>query len=95
MGSRADLAVTRIEADRLKYLHPAMEGDFDCEVQVRAHGSVVPCRAHVDREADRMTLELTEPLSGVARGQAAVLYLPSPDELGDIVLGSGTICGTK
>ncbi|OFN75795.1 tRNA 2-thiouridine(34) synthase MnmA [Corynebacterium sp. HMSC074E01] len=94
VGSRADLAVTRIEADRLKYLHPAMEGDFDCEVQVRAHGSVVPCRAHVDREADRMTLELKEPLSGVARGQAAVLYLPSPDELGDIVLGSGTICGT-
>lgn len=94
VGSRADLAVTRIEADRLKYLHPAMEGEFDCEVQVRAHGSVVPCRAHVDREADRMTLELSEPLSGVARGQAAVLYLPSPDELGDIVLGSGTICGT-
>ena len=30
----------------------------------------------------------------LARGQAAVLYLPSPDELGDIVLGSGTICGT-
>lgn len=48
----------------------------------------------VDREGDKMTLELKEPLSGVARGQAAVLYLPSPDELGDIVLGSGTICGT-
>ncbi len=95
VGSRADLAVARIEADRLKYLHPAMEGDFDCEVQVRAHGSVVPCRAQVDRESDRMTLELKEPLSGVARGQAAVLYLPSPDELGDIVLGSGTICGTE
>ncbi|MGV0351613.1 tRNA 2-thiouridine(34) synthase MnmA [Corynebacterium guaraldiae] len=95
VGSRADLAVTRIEADRLKYLHPAMEGDFDCEVQVRAHGSVVHCYAHVDREADRMTLDLKAPLSGVARGQAAVLYLPSPDELGDIVLGSGTICGTE
>jgi len=24
-----------------------------------------------------------------------VLYLPSPDELGDIVIGSGTICGTN
>lgn len=39
-----------------------------------------------------MVLELAEPLSGVARGQAAVLYLPDAD--GDIVLGSGTICGT-
>ena len=39
-----------------------------------------------------MTLTLKQPLSGVARGQAAVIYLPDPD--GDIVLGSGTICGT-
>lgn len=94
VGAREDLAVNAIVADRLKYLHPAMDGDFDCEVQVRAHGSVVPCTARVDRDNDRMELRLHEPLSGVARGQAAVLYLPSPDELGDIVLGSGTICGT-
>lgn len=94
VGAREDLSVTSIEADRLKFLHPAMDGTFECEVQVRAHGSVVPCTATVDRTNDRMQLQLKEPLSGVARGQAAVLYLPSPDELGDIVLGSGTICGT-
>ena len=94
VGSKEDLRITEITADRLKYLHPAMDGDLDCEVQVRAHGSVVPCRAHIDRAADRMTLELSTPLSGVARGQAAVLYLPTHDELGDVVLGSGTICGT-
>ncbi|MDO5098462.1 MAG: tRNA 2-thiouridine(34) synthase MnmA [Corynebacterium sp.] len=92
VGSREDLAVGIIHADRLKYLHPKMRGSFACEVQVRAHGSVVPCQADVDTEADRMTLRLHKPLSGVARGQAAVLYLP--DEHGDIVLGSGTICGT-
>ena len=39
-----------------------------------------------------MRLELKKALQGVARGQAAVLYLPDPS--GDIVLGSGTICGT-
>ena len=39
-----------------------------------------------------MELELHESLSGVARGQAAVVYLP--DEGGDIVAGSGTICAT-
>lgn len=95
VGSREELKVTRITADRLKYLHPAMEGAFDCDVQVRAHGSVVRCHAVVDRANDTMTLELDEPLDGVARGQAAVLYLPSPDELGDIVIGSGTINGTN
>lgn len=92
VGSREDLSVTHITADRLKYLHPAMEGSFDAEVQVRAHGSVVPCAVVVDRDNDRMELELKQPLSGVARGQAAVLYLP--DDGGDIVLGSGTICAT-
>jgi tRNA-specific 2-thiouridylase len=92
VGSRKDLSVTHITADRLKYLHPAMDGSFDAEVQVRAHGSVVPCSVEVDRDNDRMELELKQPLSGVARGQAAVIYLP--DDGGDIVLGSGTICAT-
>lgn len=93
VGSREDLQVNTIHADRLKFLHPAMDGELDCEVQVRAHGGVVTCHARIDRDADTMTLSLNEPLSGVARGQAAVLYLPDAD--GDIVLGSGTICGTE
>src|SRR5699024_12817282 len=65
-----------------------------CDVQVRAHGSVVACHAQVDRDADTMVFKPTEPLSGVAPGQAAVPYFPSPDELGDIVIGSGTIIET-
>ncbi|MDR7329141.1 tRNA 2-thiouridine(34) synthase MnmA [Corynebacterium guangdongense] len=94
VGPREALAVSRIEADRLKFLHPDMDGQLRCEVQVRAHGSVVGCTVSVDKQADRMVLDLDEPLHGVARGQAAVLYLPTDDGLGDIVLGSGTICGT-
>ncbi|MBZ8177106.1 tRNA 2-thiouridine(34) synthase MnmA [Corynebacterium poyangense] len=94
VGPREALAVSRIKADRLKFLHPKMVGDIDCQVQVRAHGSVAACRAHIHRSEDWMELELQEPLSGVARGQAAVLYLPMPDGLGDVVLGSGTICET-
>lgn len=93
VGSRADLSVGTIHANRLKYLHPAMKGSFEAEVQVRAHGGLVACTAQVDRAADTMRLDLHEPLSGVARGQAAVLYLPDPG--GDIVLGSGTICDTE
>ena len=93
VGPRSALSVRVIHADRLKVLHPAMAGDFDALVQVRAHGGVVACRASV-RE-DTMTLELAEPLQGVARGQAAVLYLLDPDGEGDVVLGSGTIHGTE
>ncbi|MCS4531940.1 tRNA 2-thiouridine(34) synthase MnmA [Corynebacterium sp. ES2730-CONJ] len=93
VGARKDLEVRTITADRLKYLHPDMTGEFEAEVQVRAHGSVVPCTVVIDRERDTMTIDLHHPLSGVARGQAAVIYRPDPG--GDIVLGSGTISGTK
>ncbi|MCS4534847.1 tRNA 2-thiouridine(34) synthase MnmA [Corynebacterium sp. HS2168-gen11] len=92
VGSREDLDVHRIEADRLKYLHPAMQASFAAEVQVRAHGEAVPCQVTVDQASDRMEIVLATPLYGVARGQAAVIYLP--DAAGDIVAGSGTIIGT-
>ncbi|RSZ66140.1 tRNA 2-thiouridine(34) synthase MnmA [Corynebacterium hylobatis] len=93
VGPRSALSVTTIHADRLKVLHPAMTGSFDAHVQVRAHGGISSCRAEIT--GDEMTLLLREPLQGVARGQAAVLYLPDPDGEGDVVLGSGTICGTE
>ncbi|AKK10920.1 tRNA 2-thiouridine(34) synthase MnmA [Corynebacterium uterequi] len=92
VGPREALRVRSIRADRLKRLHPAMRGAFDCQVQVRAHGSVVDCTANID--GDTVVLSLHEPLDGVAPGQAAVLYLPCDDGVGDIVLGSGTICET-
>ncbi|MBL7285741.1 tRNA 2-thiouridine(34) synthase MnmA [Corynebacterium godavarianum] len=92
VGPREALKVHQITADRLKVLHQAMEGEFEANVQIRAHGGVVKCTARIGE--DSMTLDLHTPLEGVARGQAAVLYLPDPDGLGDVVLGSGTICAT-
>ena len=109
VGTRKDLRTGTIVADRLKRLSPEIHGrEFDCEVQVRAHGGVVPARARIvddpeavtpagrTKEADelpwRLELTLLEPLEGVARGQAAVVYRPDND--GDILLGSGTIRAT-
>lgn len=86
VGPRSALKVTRVTADRIKRLHEAMDGEVDCEVQVRAHGGITACHASID--GDQMVLELAQPLSGVARGQAAVLYKD------DVVLGSGTITAT-
>lgn len=109
VGHRRDLRIGGIVADRLKRLDPEVHGrEFDCEVQVRAHGGVVPAVARLvddpepvtpagrekreDEAPFRLELELAEPLEGVARGQAAVVY--RPDEAGDILLGSGTIRAT-
>lgn len=109
IGHRRDLQTTKIVADRVKRLSPDKHGrEFRCEVQVRAHGGVVPAIARLVDDPAPVTpagrvkkddelpwvleLELLEPLEGVARGQAAVVY--QPDEEGDILLGSGTIRAT-
>jgi tRNA-specific 2-thiouridylase len=91
VGRKQDLRIGHITADRLKRLDPVKHGEtFGCEVQVRAHGGVVPATATLT--SDAVELELHEPLQGVARGQAAVVYLP--DAEGDILIGSGTISAT-
>jgi tRNA-specific 2-thiouridylase len=57
------------------------------EIQLRAHGEVVP--ATVAASADGLVATLDRPVRGVAAGQAMVAYQPDP--AGDIVLGSATI----
>jgi tRNA-specific 2-thiouridylase len=46
--------------------------EFDCEVQVRAHGN--PEAARVKIEKGRMIARFEAPLAGVAPGQSAVVY---------------------
>ncbi|WP_099022582.1 tRNA 2-thiouridine(34) synthase MnmA [Mycolicibacterium palauense] len=66
-------------------------GPLDCEVQVRAHGSVAPARAELIGE--ELVARLSSPLRGVAPGQTMVLY--RPDAAGDEVLGSATIAAAR
>ena len=63
------------------------EGNFDCEVQVRAHGGIAAGIADVTDGLLNVTLRT--PLRGVAPGQTMVIYRPDAD--GDEVLGSATI----
>ena len=97
VGSAEHLQVWSIEAGRAVWTSGQVpEGPVDCVVQVRAHGGLAPARATpVVRDGEaRIDIELSEPLTGVARGQAAVLYLP--DEVrGDLVIGSGRIIRTS
>ena len=75
---------------------------FECMVQVRAHGGLAPAVAEaielepsdgVDGQGPGIRITLRSPLTGVARGQAAVLYQPDPVS-GDLVIGSGRIAVT-
>ncbi|MFO7249686.1 MAG: tRNA 2-thiouridine(34) synthase MnmA [Actinomycetes bacterium] len=85
VGPRSALEVTSIIAERPIWNGPIDEprGPITCSVQLRAHGEVYGCRARVTDGLLR--IDLDRPATGVAPGQAAVLYD------GDVVLGSGTI----
>ena len=56
---------------------------FDTTVKLRYRSKAVPC--HVEIEGDKGTIELKEPVLGVAKGQAAVFYD------GDRLIGGGWI----
>ncbi|WP_308113051.1 tRNA 2-thiouridine(34) synthase MnmA [Blastococcus sp. MG754427] len=62
---------------------------FRAEVQLRAHGSPVPCEVTGD-DAGGLRLLLDAEQRGVAAGQSAVLYAPDPQR-GDLVLGQAAI----
>jgi tRNA-specific 2-thiouridylase len=88
VGGAEDLNVWTVRADRAIWTSGARpEGPIECIVQVRAHGGTAPAVA--EPVGDGLVARLRTPLTGVARGQAVVLY--RPDALGDEVIGSGTI----
>ncbi len=88
VGAAEDLEVRHISARQPRWTSAqAPQGRFGCVVQVRAHGGIA--RAEAELVGEQIRIDLAEPLTGVARGQAAVLYRTDPD--GDVVLGSGTI----
>lgn len=65
---------------------PVLPGRF--EVQLRAHGSPVPCEVSADD--DGLRIEPAVPQRGVAPGQSAVLYEPDA-ERGDRVVGQAAV----
>ena len=85
VGPREALAVDVVTASRV--IWHGQPTPVECDVQLRAHGEVVPAEVTVD--GDTLTARLREPARGVAAGQAIVAYRRDP--AGDIVLGSATI----
>ncbi|MFC6081493.1 tRNA 2-thiouridine(34) synthase MnmA [Sphaerisporangium aureirubrum] len=89
VGPRSALAVSSIVAERPVWNGPAAEPHqpLACQVQLRAHGEVYGCR--VQLSGDELHIQLDTPATGVAAGQAAVLYD------GDTVIGSATITSSS
>ncbi|MCV9995428.1 tRNA 2-thiouridine(34) synthase MnmA [Paeniglutamicibacter sp. ZC-3] len=93
VGPEALLAVDELRGIRISWaglpIKDAEAGtEFDCMVQVRAHGDPVDARARVEPQEDGsnvLVATLIEPMRGVAPGQTMVIYQ------GTRVLGQATI----
>ena len=74
VGPETLLSVRTLRADAVVWLAPDVPCDVPtpCHVQVRAHGEAVGASAV--RSGDAVTVELDEPMRGVAAGQSLVMY---------------------
>ncbi len=89
VGPKEALAVGALTGSAVRWAGtaPVPGMRLSCLAQVRSHGGTVPARASVDGDALHVVLD--EAVTGVAPGQAVVLYD------GDRVLGSATIDATR
>jgi tRNA-specific 2-thiouridylase len=82
LGSRTDLAVTRLWLEQITWTDEPLSVGAMIEVQFRAHGRAVPAGFEGDG------LSFLEPELAIAPGQTAAIYRD------DLVLGSGIITRT-
>jgi tRNA-specific 2-thiouridylase len=87
VGGRAELAIGEIEAIKPRWCGSVPTAALDCTVQLRAHGDEHRAVARVVDAG--VQIELLDPASGIAPGQAAVIYA------GTRVVGSATIASTR
>jgi len=89
VGPRSALSVDGLEAIRPRWSGTALAPGvrLECSVQLRAHGE--EHRAVVTTDGDSLSVDLLDPASGIAPGQAVVVYD------GSRVVGSATISSTR
>ncbi len=87
VGSRDDLTVDHLVGAKPRWCGATPSARLRCTVQLRAHGE--EHRAVVRVDDDQVEIELVDPASGIAPGQAAVIYA------GTRVVGSATIAQAR
>lgn len=88
IGEKDDLATTGLEADRVNWLVDEMPRRFTCLAQIRYQHPGTPADVE-HHDDDRITVRFHEPQTGVAPGQAVVLYRNQR------VLGGGWILSSQ
>ena len=90
VGEHESLAVTGIDGAKAIWCGPipSLGTSHRGFAQVRAHGAPLPC-TYLSPDGATITVELDEPLYGLAAGQGLVIYD------GDRVVGSATVSATR
>jgi tRNA-specific 2-thiouridylase len=88
VGSKEALAISHIDGEKPIWCGPvpAAATDYRGFAQIRAHGSPLACTYRHD--GSHISVDLVEPLFGLATGQGLVIYD------GDRVVGSATVSST-
>ena len=84
VGDKTDLERTQLSADRLNWLIDDVPETIRCHAKIRYRHTAASAKARLMGE-DRLEVEFDEPQTGIAPGQAVVVYN------GDRVLGGGWI----
>ena len=89
VGPREALAVTGLDCIRPLWCGTPPTEDLECTVQLRAHGDEHRAVVRPAASTDGFAVTLLDPASGIAPGQACVIYDQTR------VVGSGTIAATS
>ena len=89
VGTADQAEVDEVVTGTPTWTGPVPELPFTAQVQLRAHGTPVPCQVTAGEDGG-LRIALAERQRGVAPGQSAVLYAPDAAR-GDRVLGQGAV----
>jgi tRNA-specific 2-thiouridylase len=89
VGTAEELAVSEIAGEHPRWCGAVPSDEFECLVQMRAHGDPVPASVRYDAARGGVTAKLSSSARGIAPGQTAVFYE------GTRVIGSATITATR
>jgi tRNA-specific 2-thiouridylase len=87
VGGAEDLAGHSVKLEEVNWLADMLEPGDRCEVQIRYRARGAPAVV-LEREPDRLTLALENPVRAITPGQSGVLYGPGGRVLGGGVIGS-------
>ena len=87
VGGAEDLAGYSVRLEEINWLADALEPGDRCEVQIRYRARGAPAVV-LEREPDRVTLALENPVRAITPGQSGVLYGTGGRVLGGGVIGS-------